>query len=334
MVANIFSRRDLIFLPSAESYLGGPATFLHNLSAEFRRKGVPFTSNPEAHGIRTALVPISLPIALIERWKAREVRIVQRLDGVYYPSKHGESFSSKNAPIQQIFVDHAESIIYQSRYSYLQCRAMLGIPGATSEHIILNGSDPSLFFPAPKPPVAGPPWVFATSGNFRNVDMIEPLVRALDMVSGDLRFELRIFGDITNDSLQPFFDRPYIKHSQKAPLRELAEQLRRAHAFVYSHLNPPCPNSVIEAISTGLPVVGFDSGSMAELLWFQRDLLAPVSGELIQLYSDFQSDLLAGCILKLSMNYERYSSEARRRAGDYSMTQAAESYARVLRCLN
>ena len=31
-------------------------------------------------------------------------------------------------------------------------------------------------------------------------------------------------------------------------------------------LNPPCPNSLIEAISVGLPCIGFDTGSFKELL--------------------------------------------------------------------
>ena len=36
--------------------------------------------------------------------------------------------------------------------------------------------------------------------------------------------------------------------------------------FFLLELNPPCPNSMIEAISAGLPCIGFDTGSFKELL--------------------------------------------------------------------
>ena len=41
---------------------------------------------------------------------------------------------------------------------------------------------------------------------------------------------------------------------------------RSAHMYFSAELNPPCPNSVIEALACGLPVVGYDTGSLQELV--------------------------------------------------------------------
>lgn len=320
-----------VFLPDSRNYTGGPATFVQNLAAEFQRQGIAFTSRPEASNLRSALIPVEYDLDWIREWKRRGVRIVQRLDGVYYPSKHGEAYRGLNRNLERIFHEFADTVIYQSQYSYLQCREILGPSGAASETIIINGADPAFFFPAPEDLKTDEGWVFASSGNFRNADMVEPMVKAFDRLQGKFPFQLRLFGDVINDALMPFFDRPYIRRVHRLTLQELGSELRGAHAFVYSHLNPPCPNSVIEAICTGLPVVGFDSGSMSELLWYQRDLLAPVSNDVIQIYDDFNPDGLVDIIRKLIVNYPSYLREARRRSRDFTIKKTAGAYLSVLR---
>jgi glycosyltransferase involved in cell wall biosynthesis len=319
-----------VFLPDSRNYTGGPATFVQNLAAEFQRQGIAFTSRPEASNLRSALIPVEYDLDWIREWKRRGVRIVQRLDGVYYPSKHGEAYRGLNRNLELIYRELADAVIYQSRYSYLQCREVLGLSGAKSEVIILNGADTELFHPVARPPATKEGWIFASSGNFRNIDMLEPMVHAFDRLYGKFPFQLRLFGDVIKEDLLPYLKRPYIRHVPRISLKELGNELRGVHAFVYSHLNPPCPNSVIEAISSGLPVVGFDSGSMSELLWYQKDLLAPVSNDILQLYKDFDSHRLVEKIQLLLENYDFYLREARRRSRDLTIERTAAAYISVL----
>jgi glycosyltransferase involved in cell wall biosynthesis len=42
-----------------------------------------------------------------------------------------------------------------------------------------------------------------------------------------------------------------------------------------AEVNPPCPNSVIEAMACGLPVIGFDSGALKELVSDDAGCIVP-----------------------------------------------------------
>jgi glycosyltransferase involved in cell wall biosynthesis len=50
---------------------------------------------------------------------------------------------------------------------------------------------------------------------------------------------------------------------------------RSAHLLYCAEINPPCPNSVIEAMACGLPVAAFDTGSLNELVQGNAGRLAP-----------------------------------------------------------
>jgi len=51
-----------------------------------------------------------------------------------------------------------------------------------------------------------------TTGNFRNPDMLEPVIKALDILEHQLNFELAVAGPIINPSLEPFFKRKYVNY--------------------------------------------------------------------------------------------------------------------------
>src|SRR5262249_42377405 len=53
---------------------------------------------------------------------------------------------------------------------------------------------------------------------------------------------------------------------------------RSAHVLFSSDLNAACPNSVIEALACGLPVVAFDTGALKELVLEGSGRLVPYGG--------------------------------------------------------
>ena len=42
--------------------------------------------------------------------------------------------------------------------------------------------------------------------------------------------------------------------------------MRSSHVMFSAEINPPCPNSVIESLACGLPVIGFNTGSLSEIV--------------------------------------------------------------------
>jgi glycosyltransferase involved in cell wall biosynthesis len=291
--------------------VGGLATFMNNLKQYLTDRGYRYTDKLD--GSSSIFFPISFDKNVLNNVKKNNGRIIQRLDGIYYPSKHGERYLELNSDIKDIYLNYSDFVIFQSEYSKKQCFAMLGEKTSDAYEIVLNGVNKDIFYPD-RGGKKGNRLRLVTTGNFRNADMIEPVVKALDSLKGRLSFELIVVGPMINGELEGFLGRNYITKAGARHLNGVADILRGCDIFLYSHLNPPCPNSVIEAISCGLPVVGFDSGAMSELLSFGTDLLAPVSGDLFQQYKDFHHESLAE---KIELCVERYGY-FKERALDYS----------------
>ena len=89
--------------------------------------------------------------------------------------------------------------------------------------------------------------------------------------------------------------------------------MRSSHLLFSAEINPPCPNSVIEALACGLPVVGFDTGSLRELLGEAGGKLVPYGGNPWKLE---QPDVpaLAQAAIEILQKQEQFRSSARARA--------------------
>lgn len=272
--------------------------------------------------------PIQYDLRLIKFWKKQRVRIFQRLDGVYYPSHFPEEYLSLNNPIKTIYSEYSDFIIFQSEYSQKQCREVLGFSEADSS-IIYNGVDKDVFYVNKNKQIDDCIDLVMT-GNFRDVDMIYPLVRAMEVLeSSSLSFRLRLVGPVL-EKYKDALSRQDIELLGAMDSKSISQVLRDSDIFVYSFLNPNCPNSVIEAISTGLPVVGFDSGSMSELCSFQTELLAGVSDKVIQLYEELDGELLAKKILLCAGDYNKYREVALANSYRYDIKDTVRSYLTVL----
>ncbi len=317
-----------IYIPFERyQWLGGPATFMQNLQRYLDQHNYPYLSSLK--NAKVVFFPTSFPLPKLDKITRQGAYVIQRLDGIYYPSKHGEQYLEINCNPQKIYLEYADAVIFQSRYSQAQCFAMFG--ERENYRIIINGVDKSIFYPSgtPENNRRDGKIRFVTTGRFRNIDMIEPVVKALDMLRETIDFEFSVIGPVVNPQLEPYFQRPYIRHIETLPFLEIAEVLRNSDIFIYSHLNPPCPNSVVEAISCGVPIVGFDSGAMSELCFFSKDLFAYVSDEIFQKYEDFDYRKLAEKIKTAVQDYEHYREVALAHSHLYSFEECGQQYLEV-----
>jgi glycosyltransferase involved in cell wall biosynthesis len=194
--------------------------------------------------------------------------------------------------------------------------------------VVLNGVDKDIFRPTMEKRKPGDETRFITTGNFRDKDMLVPVFDAMDLLVKEYPLRLEVAGFV-KEELKPLLNRSYIDYIGDVDAGVVAERLARADAFIYSFLNPPCPNSVLEAVSAGIPVVSFDNGAMLEILRFNRDLLAQTNIRVIQRHRDLSSASLADKARCLIKDYPRYRLISQNNAYRYSVEEMMKQYLEV-----
>ena len=63
------------------------------------------------------------------------------------------------------------------------------------------------------------------------------------------------------------------------PHSDIVEIYRGSHLLFSADINAACPNSVIESMACGTPVISFDTGSLTELLEEKGGIAVPYGGD-------------------------------------------------------
>lgn len=317
-------------LEKYENKVGGPNTFVFNLKNFLGKQGVNIIKDENASNV--ILFPIAHDLEILKKLKSKKTKIIQRLDGIYYPGKHSPEQIKFNELVKEIYINYADFVIFQSEYSKRQCFKMLGEVSSEKYKTVINGVDASIFYPGDKSEFSDTIKFVATS-HFRNLDMIEPIIKALDEIKLNKKFELHLVGPIVNSEIEELIKRDYVIYHGSQDLYGVAKVLRECDIYLYSSLNPPCPNAVIEAISTGLPVVSFDSGSMSELCYFAKELLAFVSNDLFQKYKDFDYRKLMQKIELVVKDFKNFKQIALENSKIYDFENCGKEYLKVIEAM-
>ena len=114
------------------------------------------------------------------------------------------------------------------------------------------------------------------------------------------------------------------------PPERIPEIDRSAHVLFSADLNPACPNSVIESLACGTPVVGFDTGGLRELVPETCGRIVPYGGDPWRLEKPDISGLAAATADVLH-DRPRYSRAARAHAeASLGLEQMLEGYLQAL----
>jgi glycosyltransferase involved in cell wall biosynthesis len=117
-----------------------------------------------------------------------------------------------------------------------------------------------------------------------------------------------------------------VNFTGQVPAEKVPELDRSAHVLYAADVNTACPNSVIEAMACGLPVVAFDTGALSELI-------TPDTGKLITYGGDPWKldppdiDGLVEAVKIVIINRSGFSAAARKRAEDiFGLDHMVEGY--------
>lgn len=289
---------------------GGGNQFLKALKKEFKRQGV-YEENPER---ADAILFNSYPSGsehlfnqILEiKQKHSEAIITYRLDGpISLIRGRDKEIDEIIALFNNLFVD---GIIFQSNWCKEQNKKYFDI-SSKRETVIHNAQDNEIFNkdgkqkfdPKDKIKLIDTSW----SSNWRKgFEIYKFLDENLDFSKYDMTF-------VGNSPIE-FKNIKWIK---PIPSEKLAEILKQHDIYVTASQNDPCSNSLIEALSCGLPAVVLNEGGHPELvqkggeLFNDKEDVMEKIKKVVQNYSYYQSQIPEFSIEKVAQNYYKFAKK-------------------------
>lgn len=324
---NFDIRSEKICLWPPLSGVGGPASFYQKMKAGIENRGLKMADDPEDPLCKTVLV-IGGSAQLDKLWRARHSgkKIFQRLNGMNWV--HRRRFTGVNhflrsernnfllATIRRFLAD---GVIYQSQFSKTWWHSVYG--GTHSpDTVVYNGVDLEQYIPLNlKESQDGLIRLLIIEGHLGGghqygLDIAHHLGLGLQNRL-NRPVEIRIVGDV------PEPDR--LKWSRVSdiqmqflgvvPRHDIRGLNHTSHLMYTTELNAACPNSVIEAMACGLPVIGYRTGSIYELLGDEGGVCVPYGSDHWKLEKPDIGNLVAAGVQVLQA-LPQYRLSARKRA--------------------
>ncbi|HEX7975444.1 MAG TPA: glycosyltransferase family 4 protein [Anaerolineales bacterium] len=237
-----------------------------------------------------------------------------------------------------------QRIVYQSEFSRKWWERVYG-PAPVASKVIFNGVDLSIYTEAgahQRP--ADCCRVLLVEGSLmggyeQGLETAVQFAESLDQEIGtsysfadSLRVELMIAGRVAPQLQAHWTGRSKvpIRWAGLVPRDRIPEVDRSAHLLYSADLNAACPNSVVEALACGLPVVALDTGALSEMVTGDAGRVTPFGGDPWKLDPpDVQP--LAVAALEILSDPDRFRKAARLRAEEaFSLDRMVEEY---LACL-
>lgn len=275
----------------------------------------------------------------LNRARRRGIRVVQRLDGINWVQRvkwSGVKYSVRaeygNVMLASIRNRFADRVIYQSRFIRHWWEDWYGVAKAPAT-VIINGVDLNAYThdgeherPTDKYCMLLLEGSLArglNSGLFHAVSVAEKL-------SAKYPMEVVVAGTVDEVTQQKLKSKVPVKFLGTIPRADIPKLARSSHMMYCAEVNPPCPNSVIEALACGLPVIGFDSGSLKELVTEDAGCIVPYGTNPWKLETP-NIEALASSAGEVLEKQDQFRAAARRRAESaFGLDQMVESYLKVL----
>jgi len=323
--------------------MGGMTSFRLKFEAGLKQRGLDVTHN--ADEATESVLVIAGTRNLLPLWKAKQrgLRVVQRLDGINWVHrkkntgiKHFLRAEYGNLILSFIRSRIATHILYQSEFSHHWWDNWYAKPKVPFS-VVHNGIDLNIYNPdgvcdLPKNKFR----VLIVEGNLGGgydmgldnaIELTETLVEQYH-----LPVELMVVGKISDEykaSVQAR-SRVLIQWIGAVPREQIPQMDRSAHLLFSADINAACPNSVIEAMACGLPVVGFDTGALNELVIGDSGRIVPYGGDVWKLdHPDIAA--LAKAAAEILSDQPLFRAAARAQAeSSFGLDNMTNSYLKIL----
>jgi glycosyltransferase involved in cell wall biosynthesis len=316
---------------------GGPASFQTRLQAELSRLGVGTTYDPRERTLDAVLVFAGTKdLPALAQCRRDRVRIIQRLDGINWlyrvnPRSPGHTLRSLlwNWQLRVIRSHYADGIVYQSGFARDLWERKFG-KTASAARVIYNGVSLDDYPPARK---GHDGTLLAAEANLD----FHPPAREILRTAQSLFIQTRVLERLSiYTRITTAWEREWARYEPRPetpgmrPRAEVQARQKTAALFLTLDLNPSCPNAVIESLAAGLPVIGFDTGSVGELVG-EGGEVAKYGGDPWKLEVPGNLDALGEVGRRVLDRWQEYSRRAREIAErKFDIRRIAQSYLEAL----
>ncbi|MCD6355758.1 MAG: glycosyltransferase family 4 protein [Anaerolineaceae bacterium] len=323
---------------------GGPSSFQSNIMAGLAKFGISTHHNVRDPSTKALLV-IGGTKQISDLLYARRngIRIVQRLDGINWLHKkkftgitHFLRSERMNLQLSIIRKRFANAIVYQSKFTRDWWNTVYK-PVPTPSTVIYNGVDLMRFSPPAKKKLRTDAIkLLVVEGSFKGGherDLLNAvgLANRLSRITNK-QVELLIAGKV------PKPQQAHLKTNQLVsinwlgliPHDQIPDLDRSAHLIFPAEINAACPNSLIEALGCGLPVISYATGSLPELVGEDGGITVPYGSNYWNLEPP-DTEPLAQAAKKILENLPTFRKSARLRAEKYfNVDLMVDKYRKVL----
>jgi len=322
--------------------VGGMVSFQAKLTAGLKARGIQVSDDPTEPSCNAILITGGArDIAGLLRARRRGVRIVQRLDGINWLHRRlhtgprhflrAEYGNRLLALLRSRVVTH---IVYQSEFVRGWWAGQFG-PERVPSVVIHNGVDLSAY--TPDGPHERPTEVFrlllvegSLQGGYETG--LETALGLAERLAEKFPLEMMVVGRLS-PSLQTVTQkksRVPIRWAGLVPRDQIPALDRSAHLLYSADINAACPNSVIEALACGLPVSGFATGALPELVTGDAGRLVSYGGDPWKLDPP-DLPALTGAAAEILQNNAHFRAAARQRAKEaFGLDKMVDRYLDVL----
>jgi glycosyltransferase involved in cell wall biosynthesis len=330
----------ICIVPRVEG-LGGVTSFRLKFENGLRARGVEVTNDPSRDA--DVILVLAGTRHLLPLWRARRrgMRIVQRLDGINWI--HRVRWAGPRYTVRAIYGNWnlsfirkriANHVIYQSQFIKGWWEDWYK-PARVPSSVIINGVDLTRYTPHglhERP--SGHYRLLVVEGSLaggQNYGIYNAVALA-NALSKKFKIELMVVGRVDKRTKNKLKSQTAFRMQfMDAVAREhIPWLMRSSHALFSAEVNPPCPNSVIEALACGLPVVGFDTGSLSEIVRGDSGRLVPYGADEWRLRTP-DIPALANATVEVLDEQDRFRTLARARAESvFDVEKMVDEYLKVL----
>ncbi|MEO0129214.1 MAG: glycosyltransferase family 4 protein [candidate division WOR-3 bacterium] len=331
---------NICIVPVNINSIGGPSSFVQKISKGLHDKKIAVKYNLDDFPYNALLIINGTrEFHQLVRIKKKGIRIVQRL-GVsnlarcYLSSGLRDFFIAKarNIIMQSIKFYFADHIVYQSKFARNWWNEKSGKEKVPSS-VIYNGVDLNLFNPkGPKYDSIADICIISVEGT----QGVDPYNIAIQLAQGlerkGLSVELLMLGNLRKNFNLYFSKHSFVKYMGVIPNSQLPYYYRGATFYIFTDIiSAACPNSVIEALACGTPILGYNVGVLPEMLNGYGGKCVECYGNPYHGESPGNLEGLISAAIDIFNNWEHFHRTARELAEErFDVTKMVDEYLNVL----